>query len=194
MTSTKRDLTRKVATCSLLFLGWACSSKPGAGPGRGGTPGSITGSGGATAGAGGATTGVGGATPGSGGATSAPDADSVLERNKHASRDGNFTQVMLTKSAVAAAPAKVQDATFAATFTGKMWASPLYLAGSTPGGSGLFFAVTTGNDVVALDETNGHVVWKTNIGSSPQQSGAGCGSHGPVKTRPKAASSASAAR
>lgn len=178
MTSTKRDITRKVATFSLLLLGWACSSKSGAGPGRGGSPGSTTGSGGT--GAGGAATGVGGATSGSGGAASAPEADSVLERNKHASRDGNFTQVMLTKSAVAAAPAKVKDATFAATFTGKMWASPLYLAGSTPGGSGTFFAVTTGNDVLALDETDGHLLWKTNIGSSPQQSGAGCGSINPI--------------
>jgi hypothetical protein len=145
-----------------------------------GIGGSAPGTGGTPSGTGGATPGTGGATPGTGGAPPSSDTESVLERNKHASRDGNFTQVMLTKSAVAAAPAKVKDAAFAATFTGSMWASPVYLAGATPGSPGIFFAVTTGNDVVALDETDGHVIWKTNIGSSPQQSGAGCGSIHPI--------------
>jgi hypothetical protein len=171
MTSTKSHLACTLATCSLLLLGWACSNKSGAGPGGGGAPGATLGSGGA---------GGGGSTLGSGGAPAPPETDSVLERNKHPSRDGNFRQVMLTKSAVAAAPAKVKDAAFAATFTGIMWASPVFLAGPTPGSAGMFFAVTTGNDVVALDETDGHVIWKTNIGSSPQQSGAGCGSIHPI--------------
>ena len=47
-----------------------------------------------------------------------------------------------------------------------MWASPLYLENG-PGGKGVFFAVTTGNDVFALDETTGAMVWMHNIGSSP---------------------------
>lgn len=110
------------------------------------------------------------------------DPDSVLERNNHPSRDGHFKQPLLTKAAVTAAPSKARDAAFAASFDGEMWASPLFLAAGphSPGGKGAFFAVTTGNDVVALDETDGHVVWKANIGSSPQESGAGCGSIHPI--------------
>ena len=46
------------------------------------------------------------------------------------------------------------DTDFKADFTGAMWASPLYLENG-PGGKGVFFAVTTGNDVFALDETTG---------------------------------------
>ncbi len=79
----------------------------------------------------------------------------VLQRNKHASRDGNFVQPTLTKAKVAT---MALDATFKATFAGSMWASPLYLENG-PGGKGVFFAVTTGNDVYALDETDGHDVW-----------------------------------
>ena len=39
---------------------------------------------------------------------------------------------------------------------------------------------TTGNDVFALDENTGAIVWMHNIGSSPQDSGAGCGGIHPI--------------
>ena len=41
---------------------------------------------------------------------------------------------------------------------GGMWASPLYIANG-PGGKGAFIAVTTGNNVFALDETTGAIKW-----------------------------------
>jgi len=87
-------------------------------------------------------------------------------------------QPALTK---AAAATMTRDAAFSdgATFTGNMWASPLFLENG-PGGKGVFFAVTTGNDVIALDETSGATVWKHNIGPSPMNSGAGCGSIHPI--------------
>ena len=77
--------------------------------------------------------------------------NSVLERNNHPSRDGHFVQPALTHAAAATMAA---DTGFAPTFTGAMWASPLYMENG-PGGKGAFFAVTTGNDVLALDETTG---------------------------------------
>jgi hypothetical protein len=104
------------------------------------------------------------------------EGDDVLERNHHASRDGHFMQPKLTKTAV---PTFTADTTFAAKFTGNMWASPLYIADG-PGHKGTFFAVTTSNDVLAIDETTGANLWTKNIGSAPQQSGAGCGSISPV--------------
>ncbi len=102
--------------------------------------------------------------------------NSVLERNNHPSRDGHFIQPTLTK---AAAKALMFDTAFQATFTGAMFASPLYLENG-PGGKGVFFAVTTGNDVFALDESTGALVWKHNIGPSPTASGAGCGNISPI--------------
>src|SRR5450432_112976 len=141
----------------------------------------VAGTGGAAvvAGTGGAavvsTPGTGGGS-GTGGGGAIAETQSVLERNKHASRDGAFLQPTLTRARAALIS---RDMTFVGTFAGSMFASPLYLDNG-PGGKGLFFAVTTGNDVVALDETTGAVTWMKNIGSSPQSSGAGCGSIHPI--------------
>ncbi|HEY1533325.1 MAG TPA: hypothetical protein VGF76_04890, partial [Polyangiaceae bacterium] len=76
---------------------------------------------------------------------------------------------------------------FAANFTGAMWASPVYISNG-PGGKGAFFAVTTGNDVIPLDETTGQQLasptgaWKKNfnIGASPQNTGVPCGQIHPL--------------
>src|SRR5207237_8753857 len=107
-----------------------------------------------------------GGSGGSAGATGTAGSQSVLERNRNPSRDGNFPQPALTK---AAAATMAPTPGFTANFTGTMFASPLYLENG-PGGKGVFFAVTTGNDVYALDETTGAIVWQKNIGSSPQDS------------------------
>ena len=119
------------------------------------------------------------AAPGSGGAPSSQD-DSVLQRNNHLSRDGLFTQPQLATASVMTAAKTTMDATL--PFTGSMWASPLYVA-QGPEGKGVFIVATTGNEVIALDETDGHTVWKTSIGSSPtanQTSGARCGNIHPL--------------
>lgn len=101
---------------------------------------------------------------------------SVLERNKHPSRDGHFVQPMLTKANVAKL---ATDAEFKANFNGNMWASPLYMENG-PDGKGAFFAVTTSNDVFALDEVNGATVWTYNLGDSPTANGVPCGNIHPL--------------
>jgi len=90
-----------------------------------------------------------------------------------------FVQPKFTKAAAATIAA---DATFntGAKFTGNMWASPLYLAPASAGGKGLFFAVTTGNDVIAIDETTGATVWTKNIGTPAQANGVSCGNIHPL--------------
>jgi hypothetical protein len=125
--------------------------------------------------------GAGGGTPpmgGSGGSPPVNTSDNVLERNNNASRDGLFVQPKLTKAAI---PMMAADATFntGAKFTGNMWASPLYLAPGA-GGKGLFFAVTTGNDVMAIDETSGATVWTKNIGTPATANGVSCGNIHPL--------------
>jgi len=152
-------MTKRVLLASVLLFAACSNGKPQTG-GNGGAEGGIGGN---------------GVPPGTGGSATSASA-SVLERNNHPSRDGNFLQPTLTR---ARAATMARDTTFAGTFTGAMWASPVYLDNG-PGGRGLFFAVTTGNDVVALDETTGAVTWTHNIGASPQNSGAGCGSIHPI--------------
>src|SRR5436190_1990291 len=156
--------------------------------GRGGTTGAAGSSGGAAGrgGAGGSAVGGrgGGAagttgTAGRGGTTGAGGSlanQSVFERNKNPSRDGHFVQPGLTRTAAAT---MVATPGFTGTFTGTMYASPLYYQNG-PGGVGLIIAATTGNDVFAINENTGATVWTKNIGSSPQQSGAGCGSINPI--------------
>jgi len=148
-------------------IGNTAGSPPG-----GGAPGTAGGS--STAGAAGS---IGMA--GSGGAPPVNQSDNVLQRNNNASRDGLFVQSKFTKTAVATMAA---DATFntGAKFTGNMWASPLYLAPASAGGKGLFFAVTTGNDVIAIDETSGATVWTKSIGTPAQANGVSCGNIHPL--------------
>jgi hypothetical protein len=193
-------MIRTPVVTALVVLSLGCGSKSSPG---GGTGGSTTGTGGTNATGGttatGGATGTGGtsatggsigtggtrATGGSTGTggtatggTSGGADQSVLERNNHPSRDGIFLQPTLTKTAAAKMAA---DTGFAATFTGAMWASPLYLQ-KGPNGKGVFFAATTGNDVFALDETTGAQVWKHNIGSSPTANGGSptCGNIHPL--------------
>jgi len=114
---------------------------------------------------------------GQGGSSAQAGSASVLERNGSPTRAGTWTEPALTK---AAASKMAFDANFKATFTGAVWASPLYMSNG-PAGKGAYFVVTTGNDVLALDETDGHTVWMTNIGSSPTSNGQGvCGSIHPL--------------
>jgi hypothetical protein len=156
----------------------AGSGGPGVAGSAGGNQGGTPGTGGATAGTGGLTgiagsTGVAGA--GTGGVPPADTSTSVLERNKHPSRDGAFVQPTLTK---AKAATMALDANFMANFNGGMWASPLYMANG-PNGKGAFFAVTTSNMVYALDETTGAIIWMHSIGMASNSTGAGCGD-GPI--------------
>ena len=141
-------------------------------PGAGGSP--------AAAGSG-PTAGAGGTPPagGSGGAPPVNQSDNVLQRNNNASRDGLFVQPKFTKTAAATMTA---DAAFntGAKFTGNVWASPLYLAPASATGKGLFFIATTGNDVIAIDETSGATVWTKSIGTPAQANGVNCGNIHPL--------------
>jgi hypothetical protein len=178
-----------------LALALGCSSKGGGttGAGTGGTNGGAGGSktagtgGTATAGAGGSAgaggaktggtsgTGTGGTTGTGTGGTAAAD-NSVLERNHHPSRDGNYLQPSLTKTAVATL---ARDTGFTANFTGDTWASPLYLENG-PSGKGAFFTVTNDDNVFALDETTGAQVWMKNLGTAASQTGQSCGDISPL--------------
>jgi hypothetical protein len=148
------------------------SSSPGGPSGSGAMGGGATG--GATAPPGQDAPGAGGSGPPSGGIGSA----SVLERNGNPTRDGHFVQPSLTK---ANAAKMTLDAGFAPALMGNMWASPLFVENG-PGGKGVFFAVTNQNNVYALDETTGAVVWMKNVGTPAGANGpnARCGNIHPL--------------
>jgi hypothetical protein len=103
-------------------------------------------------------------------------ANSVLERNNHASRDGHFAQPLLTRAAGAR---MARDAAFQPMFNGNSFASPLYVENG-PGGRGIFIVVTSSADVMAFDEDAGNLVWKTSIGNPAFMTGVGCGDTNPL--------------
>jgi len=138
------------------------SGLPGSGVSTAGAE--TSGTSGAASGVGG--TGASGAATGSGSGASSGGAagdNSVLERGKRPSRDGNYVQPTLTTMAVAKT---MPDAAFnmKATFKGAMFSSPLYLE-QGPGGKGIFIASSTTNDVTAFDDT-GAQVWTRNVGNA----------------------------
>jgi hypothetical protein len=155
-----------------LVLGFACSPPAGSSGGGGMT---ATGGGMTATGGGGMTATGGSPSGGAGGLTSA--GASVLERNNHPSRDGHFVQPALSR---AAAAKMAVDATFAATYTGAVMGDPLYFMGDS-GRTGIFVAVTTGNDVYAFDEVTGAIVWTKNLGTPASKSGVtGCDGGNPL--------------
>jgi hypothetical protein len=117
----------------------------------------------------------GGGGSGTGG-SSAGGGNSVLERNNHPSRDGAYVQPTLTKAMVTR---MASDAGFQATFTGSLRGSPLYLENG-PNNKGVFFAASASNNVVALDETTGAMVWTASVGMAPAANGTSCGDIRPI--------------
>jgi hypothetical protein len=104
---------------------------------------------------------------------------SVLQMHNHINRDGMFVDGALTEAALMGATMHL-DATFSGAVTGNVYASPLYVE-SGPGGKGAFYVVTESNDVYALDETSGAVVWgPKSMGPAPANSGCGCGNIHPL--------------
>ena len=155
--------------------GSASAGRGGAGTGVAGTGAAgATGTAGATGAAG--ATGTAGATGAAGTGVTMVDVGlgfkdtsaSVLTRNKHETRDGHFIQPTLKPYEVAARMRG--DTTFAPTFSGSLLGSPLYMEDG-PAGKGALFIATTLNDVYALDETTGAVVWKQSIGPAPLATG-----------------------
>jgi hypothetical protein len=108
-----------------------------------------------------------------------PVGASVLEFHNHINRDGFFVDGALTK---ANAPTFHVDTTFNAALNGNVYATPLYVEHG-PGGAGAFYMVTESNDVYALNETTGGVLWHkdhTVFGTPAANTGLTCGNIQPI--------------
>jgi outer membrane protein assembly factor BamB len=107
----------------------------------------------------------------------APDPESsVLLHHHHASRDGLYTQPLLTK---AAASAMRRELDFDGSVEGNVYAQPLYVVDG-PAGKGTFYVATESDWVYALDEMSGKTVWRKDFGPTAAVTGAGCGNITPL--------------
>jgi hypothetical protein len=103
---------------------------------------------------------------------------SVLQYHMNASRDGHYVDPLMTQTA--AAGLKI-DTSFAGDLTvpaggtvGSVWSQPLYVANGVSG-KGTFYVADDADNVFALDETTGGIVWSTAIDTPATSYGSGCG-------------------
>jgi hypothetical protein len=108
---------------------------------------------------------------GEGGTGASSDAD-VAQMHKHINRDGFFVDSALTETKLMGATLHL-DSTFAGTFTGNMYASPIYVSDGV-NHKGTFYIATESNNLYALDETTGMSATPTKNAGFPAQS-TGCG-------------------
>jgi hypothetical protein len=139
------------------------------------------GSGGSVGVAGGAGGVTGGAGTSAGGMGPINVGESVTQRGGDSARTAHWVEPNFT---TANAAKMAPDANFKATFTGEMTGVPLFVASTTPG-NGMFIVATTQNDVYALNETTGAIVWGPhNIGAG-KNNGPGPGiQHGGIVSTP----------
>ncbi len=149
-------------------------SSSGTGDDMTGGDGSATSSGGGGAdGSSGGSSGSGGsdASSSEGGASAGADVD-VPQMHKHINRDGLFVDKAFTEKALMGATLHL-DSTFAGTFTGNMYASPVYVSDGVDH-KGTFYVATESNNLYALDEATGTNAIPTKNAGFPAMS-TGCG-------------------
>jgi hypothetical protein len=168
---------KRVALCFVL-LAAACGDDIGtqASGGAGGAGGS-GGSGGGSGGSGGGTGGSGGGTGGSGGGNAGA---SVLEHHNGATRQGMYVAPNITKTA---AMGMTLDTSFAPTYSGAVYAQPLFIDGGA-GGTDMLIVATEANVVAAFNTANGAQIWSQTLGTpQPMPNGAenaNCGNISPL--------------
>jgi hypothetical protein len=87
--------------------------------------------------------------------------DSVLMHHKNLNRDGVYVQPALTKTAAAGLK---KDTTFNATFTGQVYAQPLFVDG-LGARKDLVIVATQSDTVYAFDAASGGQVWMAALGT-----------------------------
>jgi len=150
--------------------GTAGSGSPGTGGSGNGTAGNSGTAG--SAGSGTGTAGAGGGVPANapcGGLLPTQTSESVLTRGKNAQRTAHFVEPALSIAAVKSGKFGPDTAfNAAAKFTGNMEASPLFVAGATPG-TGMYIVASHGGGssyITAIDEKTGTTLWSRNMGAS----------------------------
>jgi hypothetical protein len=95
----------------------------------------------------------------------------VAQMHKNINRDGFFVDSAFTESKLMGATLHL-DSSFAGTFTGNMYASPIYVSDGV-NHKGTFYIATESNNLYALDETTGGNAIPTKNAGIPAQS-TGC--------------------
>jgi hypothetical protein len=150
--------------------GTGSGTSSGSGSASGASSGSTSGSG---SGAGTSSSGSGGPADGAAPLTSA----SVLQHHTNASRDGVYTDPLMTKAY--AASLKL-DTTFNPTINGNIYAQPLYVTPGPPGHAEAFVVATESDHVTVIDATSGATIWDKPFGTPVPTNNLPCGTINPL--------------
>src|SRR5579883_2701221 len=102
-------------------------------------------------------------------------AQDVLQHHLHGSRDGLYTDPLFTRTAAATLH---RDPTFHASLPGPTYAQPLFIANGA-GGRPTLVAATEQNTVLAIDASDGSVIWSKTLGTPVPLSRLPCGNINP---------------
>ena len=100
----------------------------------------------------------------------------VLQHHRSATRDGLYTDPLLTLQAAAQIH---RDSSFKATLPGPTYAQPLLISNG-PGGSAALIVATEQNQVLALDATTGAQIWTRSLGAPAPRAQLPCGNIDPL--------------
>jgi hypothetical protein len=106
----------------------------------------------------------------------AQSAVNVTQHHNHATRDGLYVDPAFT---YASSAALTRDLSFNGTIFGNVYAQPLYIEGG-PSGVAMIIAVTSSNNVYALNAADGTVIWQDHVGAPVPQSDLPCGDINPL--------------
>jgi outer membrane protein assembly factor BamB len=101
----------------------------------------------------------------------------VLEHHAGPRRAGLYLDSSMTRAAAAALH---RDASFHATFSGNLYAQPLYWVAATAGAPDLVIAATEQNEVLAFNAAGGALVWHRSLGAPVPRARLDCGNIDPL--------------
>ncbi len=100
----------------------------------------------------------------------------VVQHHVDAARDGLFIDPLIT---LASAGAASLDPAFVATWSGSVYAQPLFVTNG-PAGAAAFIVATEQNDVMAFAATDGSLLWLTHLGTPVPGPNLPCGDIDPL--------------
>lgn len=100
----------------------------------------------------------------------------VFQFHLNPTRDGLYTDPLISQKA---AVTTHRDLTFSAPISGPAYAQPLYVTYG-PGGTPAFIVVTEQDSVLALDASDGSLIWETDLGTPVPRINLPCGDIDPL--------------
>jgi outer membrane protein assembly factor BamB len=99
----------------------------------------------------------------------------VLTYHRDLARDGHYVDAAFTHAAAAGL-----RLAFTASFSGHVYAQPLYVEGGASSRPDMLIVATESNEVLAIDPATGAIIWRRTLGPPTPRSSLPCGNIDPL--------------